>query len=170
MARTVDRWTRFVLKGADATMREIPVDSITGVTLDNQLVDLTAFQDPAHGFLPNTPIVKIKITGPLSTDGAVGMSGTGVAPALSGSFTILSAYSPSSIPQCAGPLNISLAACYGVGAYYANGNPAFGLAAGTATSGFWMSKFEETGGGKYAAEFDLFPGSTCPSWINTLPS
>jgi hypothetical protein len=152
-------------------MREIPVDSISGVTRSGDVVDVSAWQDPVKGFLPGVPVVKIKISGPFDTTGAAAMAGTGAAPTLSGSHTILAALDGVVPPQATGPLNLSLAVCFGMGAYYANTAPAFGLAAGTATSGFWLSKYEvDPSGTKYTAEFDLYPGSTLPSWINALPS
>jgi len=152
-------------------MREIPIDGITGVTTNFQTVDLTAWQDPAHGFLPDIPIVQIKITGPFDTTAAVGMAASTAAPTLSGSHTILAALYNLAPPQATGPLNLSLAVCYGIRGYYTTGDPAFGLATATATSGFWVSNYTpDPGTGKYSATFDLYPGSVLPTWINTLPS
>ena len=152
-------------------MREIPVTAVTGVTVNYAFVDLTAWQDPAHGGLPDIPIVKIQITGPFDNSAAVGMAASAAAPTLSGSHTILSALYSVAPPQASGPLNLSLAVCFGIRGYYTTGDPAFGLAAGSATSGFWVSNYTpDPSNGTYSATFDLYPGSTLPSWINALPS
>jgi hypothetical protein len=169
--RTLSRWIRFVLKGADATMREIPVDGISGVTVNYDVVDVSAWQDPAKGFLPGMPVVKIVVTGPYDTTAAAAMAGTGAAPTLSGSHTILSALYSVAPPQCTGPVNISLGVLFGDRAYWASGAPVFGVVAATAVNGFWLSKYEvNPNDAKYSAEFDLFPGSTLPAWGTTIPS
>ena len=167
--RTLSRWTRFVLKPANATVCEIPIDSVTGIGPTFQTVDLTAWQDPAHGVLPDIPVVKIQITGPWDNSAQVAMAASAAAPTLSGSHTILSAI-VGVTPPCAGPLYMSLAVCFGIRGYYTTGDPSFGLATGSATSGFWCSQYTPDGKGKYSATFDLYPGSTMPSWINALIS
>jgi hypothetical protein len=151
-------------------MREIPVDSVSGVGPQFQTVDLSAFQDPAHGFLPDMPIVQIKITGPFDNTAPVAMAGSAAAPTLSGSHTVLSAIA-GVVPPCSGPVYMSLAVMFGIRGYYTTGDPAFGLATGAIGSGFWCSEYTpDPTNGKYSATFDLYPGSTLPTWINAIPS
>jgi hypothetical protein len=161
-----------VIGSYTAATAEIPVDSITGVMVNYATVDLTAWQDAAHGFLPDIPVVKIQITGPWDSGAQVAAAASAAAPTLSGSHTILSALYNIAPPQGnAAAKNLSLAVCYGIRGYYTTADPAFGITPGTAANGFWLSNYTvDMANGKYSATFDLYPGSVIPTWINVLPA
>lgn len=161
--RTVSRWVRFVLDDSAGTLREIPVNSINGVGLTYEEVDLTAFQDAVVGVLSNTPNAELTITGPFDSTAAAAAAASTAAPTLSGSHTILSAIVGGNTPLALGVL-------FGIRHYYETGEPAWGLNYG-ATSGFVCTSYTPNpDGGTYEAKFRVFAGSSAPSWLNDLPT
>lgn len=155
--RTVSKWVRFVVDDSAGTLREIPVDSINGVGLTYDEVELTAFQDAVKGVLPGHPDLTIEITGPFDTTAAAAAAGSGAAPTLSGSHTVLA-------PINGGNTPLSLGVYIGDRAYWATGAPTFGLSS-SATSGFLCTSYiADVGAGKYTARFRVFPGSAIPAW------
>ena len=149
--RTVARWTDFIIEGSDTTIRSIPIDSINGVGLTYDEVDLTAFQDACKGALPETPDCVITITGPFDTTAAAAV-GT-----LSGSHTILSAI-------VGGVTPLSLDFQVGIRHAWETGEPQFGISQ-SATSGFLCRSYDpDINTGKYSASFGMFPGSSAPAW------
>jgi hypothetical protein len=161
MARTVDKFLRFMVDDSGGTPREIPVDSISPVGFVYDESDVTAFQDQVKGYLSGHPDCAIDITGPLSNDAAAGMAASGATPVLSGSWTVLEPISrPTSVTA------LGLVVGFGMSRYYTNTDPAFGISAPSATSGYLCTKFQVEGN-KYSARFVPFPG-TAPSWTNTV--
>ena len=148
--RTVSKWVDFRIDDSASTLRSIPVDSINGIGLDYDEVDLTAFQDAVKGALPNTPDCVIEITGPFDTTVAQTV-GT-----LSGSHTVLSGINGLSTP-------LSLAVNLGVRHAWEAGEPVFGLTS-TAANGFLCFSYKVDPAGKYSAKFKCFPGSAIPAW------
>ena len=140
--RTVARFTEFWF--SDGTMRELPVDSINGVGLNYEEVELTAFMDAIKGALPNTPDCAIDITGPFDTTA-------------NSAHAVLSAANGAMTPR-------SLDVKVGIRQSYVEGEPQFGITA-TATSGFICTSYiVDVNAGKYSAKFRLFPGSSAPAW------
>lgn len=155
--RTVSKWVRFVTGDNAGTLREVPVDSINGVGLTYDEVELTAFQDAIKGVLSGHPDCVVEITGPFDTSAAVAAAGSGAAPALSGSHTVLNPLAGGNTPR-------SLGVYIGDRAYWATGAPVFGISS-SATSGFICTAYTvDTSAGKYSARFRLFPGSSLPAW------
>lgn len=150
VGRTVSKWVDFRVDDSAGTLRSIPVDSINGVGLDYDEVDLTAFQDAIKGALPNTPDCVIEIGGPFDTTTAQ-TAGT-----LSGSHTVLNGINGLSTP-------LSLAVLLGVRHAWEAGEPIFGLTS-TATSGFLCFSYKVDPSGKYTAKFKCFPGSSAPAF------
>src|SRR5512133_2930918 len=135
--RTVSRFTEFWF--SDGTMRELPVDSINGVGLTHEEVELTAFMDAIKGALPNTPDCQIDITGPFDTTA-------------NSAHPVLSAACGAMTPR-------SLDVKVGIRQNYVEGEPQFGITA-TATSGFICTSYiVDLNAGKYSATFRMFPGS-----------
>ncbi len=157
MSRTVTKWMRFLLDDSSGTPREIPVDSVSPVGFAYDETDLTAYQDAVKGYLSAHPDAVIEVTGPLSNDSAAAAAGTGAAPTLSGSHTILA---PLSAPTFTTPLG--LAVMWGFDGYWASGDPVFGIVSPSATSGYICTKYQVEGE-KYSARFVPFPGTT-PAW------
>jgi len=156
--RTVDKWTRFAVDDADGDPREIPVDTISPVGFTYDATDLTALQDQVKGYLAAHPDAPIDITGPFSTTAEVGLAGSGAAPTLTGSHTVLALISA---PTFTKPLGLWIG--FGVQGYWtAATDPAFGVVAPTTASGYVCTQYTVTGG-KYAARFVPFAG-TVPAW------
>jgi len=149
--RTNSKWTSFVVDDSGGTLRTIPVDSINGVGLSYDEVELTAFQDAIKGVLPAHPDLTITITGPFDTSAAA------TVPSLSGSHTVLSAI-------VGGVTPLSLDVQVGIRHVWESGEPQFGLTSST-TSGFLCTEYiPDVNGGKYSAKFRLYPGSALPAW------
>ncbi len=155
--RTVAKWTKFFVDDVNAVLREVPIDSINGVGLDYPAKDVTAFQDAIHTVLPEIPDLEITITGPFDNSTAQAASGSGVAPALSGSHTVLSAIAGGNTP-------LALCIAFGMRQYYTTGEPTFGLT-GTAANGFLcLSYVVNPDDMKYTAKFKVCAGSAIPAW------
>lgn len=155
--RTVKRWTRFLVDDSAGTIREIPVDTINGVGLTYDEMDLTAFQDAIKGVLLDTPDCSIDISGPFDTTAAQAAGGSGAAPALSGSHTVLSAIAGVNTP-------LTLDIRFGMRQYWETGEPQFGITS-SAANGFVCTKYTvDPGAMKYSASFRMYAGSTAPAW------
>jgi len=143
--RTVSKWTAFLVDDSAGTLRSIPVDSINGVGLTYDEVDLTAFFDAVKGVLPNHPDCVIDITGPFDTT------------ASTGSHTVLSGIAGGVTP-------LSLDVQIGVRHAWESGEPQFGLTS-SSTVGFLCTEYVvDPGAGKYSAKFRVYPGSSAPAW------
>ena len=133
------------------TLRTIPVDSINGVGLTYDEVDLTAFQDAIKGVLPAHPGCTITISGPFDNSAAAA-AGT-----LSGSHTILA-------PINGGNTPLTLDVQVGIRHAWEAGEPQFGITS-SATSGFLCTEYiPDVNNGKYSAKFVMYPGSSAPAW------
>lgn len=155
--RTVSRWTRFAVDDSGGTPREIPVDTISPVGFTYDESDLTAYQDAVKGYLAEHPDAVIDITGPFDTVAVAALAASGAAPVLSGSHTVLN---PISAITFTTPLGLWIG--FGIRGYWTTGDPAFGVVAPSATSGYVCTKFQ-VDGNKYAARFVPYPGTT-PAW------
>lgn len=155
--RTVGSWVRFIVDDSGGTVREIPIDSINGVGLDYGGADTTALQDAVKSVLPETPDCTIEITGPFDNTAAAAAGGSGAAPSLSGSHTVLSAIAGVSTP-------LTLDVRFGIRGYWATGDPQFGITS-SAANGFVCTKYTvDAGAAKYSATFKVFAGSVAPAW------
>lgn len=149
--RTVKRYTNFIVDDSAGTLRSIPVDSINGVGLDYDEVDLTAFQDAIKGVLLDTPDCTITISGPFDSSVAA------TSPALSGSHTVLSAIVGLNVP-------LSLDVQIGIKHAWEAGEPQFGITS-SATSGFLCKSYiVDPQNAKYSATFRMAAGSAAPAW------
>ena len=149
--RTVNRYVDFRIGDSTNVLRSIPVDSINGLDLSYEEVDVSAFQDPAKGALLGQPSIKISISGPFDTTTAQ-TAGT-----LSGSHTVLSPLAGVNTPRT---VDVQV----GIGHAWEAGEPQFGISR-TATSGFLVSKYSvDPGTGKYSADLVLMAGSALPAW------
>ena len=155
--RTVSRWTRFAVDDSAGTPREIPVDTISPVGFTYDEADLTAYQDAVKGYLAEHPDAAIDITGPFENTAAAALAASGAAPTLSGSHTVLN---PISAITFTTPLGLWIG--FGIRGYWTTGDPAFGVVAPSATSGYVCTKYQVEGA-KYSARFVPFPGTT-PAW------
>lgn len=148
--RTTSKWVKFSVDDSGSTLRTIPVDSINGVGLTYEEVDVTAFMDAIRGALPGTPTCTIEITGPFDTT-TVQAVGT-----LSGSHTVL-------YNLAGGVTPLSLMVQIGIRQVW-DTEPVFGSTA-SSTSGFLCRLYEvDVNAGKYRAVFGMYPGSSAPAW------
>lgn len=155
--RTVSRYFKFQIDDSAGTVRDIPVNSINGVGLEYEEVDLTAFQDAIKGVLNGLPDATIDISGPFDTTAAQAASGTGAAPALSGSHIILK-----DIVGVNTPLTMGI--YFGIRANWATGDPAFGITS-TAANGVLCTKYTvNPDDGTYSASFKPAAGSAILAW------
>jgi hypothetical protein len=155
--RTVSKYVNFVCDDSAGTIRDIPINSLSvcGVVYEEQ--DVTAFQDAVRGALPNMPDAPIEISGPFDTSAAQSASGTGVAPALSGSHTVLSAINGLMVP-------LTVDVQFGIRQTWETGEPQFGITS-SATSGYILTSYTVNANDMtYSARFVLFPGSSLPAW------
>jgi hypothetical protein len=143
--RTTSKWTAFLVDDSAGTPRNIPVDSINGVGLTYDEVDLTAFVDAIKGALPAFPNCTITITGPFDTT------------ATTGSHTVLSGIVGGQTP-------LTLDVQVGIRHAWESGEPQFGITSSTA-NGFLCTEYvADVNAGKYSAKFVMFPGSVAPAW------
>lgn len=155
--RTVGRFVRFLVDDSGGTIREIPIDSINGVGLDYGGADTTALQDVIKNVLPETPDCTIEITGPVDNTAAAAAGGSGAAPSLSGSHTVVSGINGAMTP-------LTLDVRLGIRHDWETGEPQFGITS-SAANGFICTKYTvDAGTMKYAATFKVFAGSIAPAW------
>lgn len=160
--RTLNRWTKVYIDDSGGTLREIPVSSINGAGLDFPAVDISAFQDAIRSFLFDRAECEITLSGPFDTTAVQVASGSGAAPVLSGSHTVLAPIAGLGTP-------LAFGICFGIRQYYTTGEPAFGLNY-SASSGFLVGQYMvNPDDNSYTAVLKVY-GSTAPSWINAIPT
>jgi len=155
--RTVAKYFKFQLEDSGGTLRDIPVNSINGVGLDYEEIDLAAFQDAVKGAYSGQPDWVGEIGGPFDNTAAQAASGSGAAPALSGSHVVLN-----NLPGGVTPL--AFAFYFGIQANWSTGDPVFGLASSSANGMLCMSYKVDPNTGLYTARFRMAPGSAVPAW------
>lgn len=149
--RTVKRYTNFYVDDSAGTLRLIPVDSVNGVGLDYEEVDLTAWLDQVKGVLLDTPDCTITISGPFDNSAA------DTPPTASGSHTVLSGIDGKNVPLT---LDIQI----GIRHAWEAGEPQFGITS-SATNGFLCKSYSvDPSTGKYSATFRCAAGSIAPAW------
>src|SRR5574343_68660 len=143
--RTTSKWVAFLVDDSGGTLRNIPVDSINGVGLTYDEVELTAFTDAIKGVLPAHPDCTITITGPFDTT------------ASTGSHTVLAGIVGGGTP-------LSLDVQVGMRHAWESGEPQFGITS-SAANGFLCTEYiPDVNAGKYSAKFRVYPGSVAPAW------
>lgn len=142
--RTVNKWVAFLVEDSGGTIRNIPVNSINGVGLAYDEMDVTAFTDSIKNALPGHPDCTISISGPFDNT------------ALVGSHTVLSGINGGVTP-------LALDVQVGIKHAWEADEPQFGLTA-TATSGFICTNYSvDMSSMEYSATFKVI-GSTAPAW------
>lgn len=159
--RTAPKYFKFQIDDSGGTMRDIPVLTINDIGLAHlEETGLTALQDAIMGAFSGQPDLTVEIGGPFSTAAAQGASGTGAAPALSGSHTILPG-----IDGGVTPLGFGI--YIGILQNWATNDPVFGLTA-SATNGILCTSYLANPSTMlYTARFRMFPGSAVPAWGTT---
>lgn len=143
--RTVSKFCEIHIDDSGGILREIAVNSINGLGLAQEGVDLTAFMDAIKGELPNTPDFKCTIGGPLDTT------------ANTGSYTVLSGVAGGVTP-------LTFDVRIGILHDWEAGEPQFGITS-DAANGVLVRNFQvDPSSMSYTAEIYMFPGSAAPAW------
>ena len=151
MAKTHFKYTDFIIHDSGGTLRSIPINSINGLSLEEDALELTAWQDAIKNSVLGHPQNEIEVSGRWDTDAAAAV-GT-----LSGSHTILSALQGGVTP-------LSLDVQVGMGAAWQAGDPQFGLTA-TATAGYLLQTYDvDLSTMAYTAKFIITGGALAPAW------
>lgn len=160
--RTVSKWCKFQIKDSAGTLRDIPINSINGIGLTFDEVDLTAFQDAVKGALQGQPDFTLTIGGPWDSTAVQAASASGAAAALSGSHVVLSGLQAAAAAGTDVPLSFGF--YVGVRHYWETGEPVFGLTS-SATNGIRIFEYTvDPSGMTYSAKFRMNPGSAVPAW------
>ncbi len=154
--RTVNKWFKFQLSDSGDTIRDIAISTINGVGLDHPDEDVSALQDAVRNALPGQPDLIIDITGPFSTTAAGAASGSGAAPVLSGSHTVLEPLNGLMTP-------LSFGIYFGIQRYWTTGDPVFGLI-GSSTDGVLLLSYLVNQDMTYSARLRMSPASAVPAW------
>jgi hypothetical protein len=154
--RTVSRWIKFQIKDSGATLRDINITGLSVVGLKYEEVDTSAFMDAVKSALPNQPDAPIEIDFLFDNTAAVAASGTGAAPALSGTHVVLNPINGLGTP-------LTLGIYFGIRGYWASGDPVFGIAS-SATNGFLCVEYTVNPDMTGHAKFVVSPGSAAPAW------
>ncbi|MBX3005947.1 MAG: hypothetical protein KF821_09015 [Anaerolineales bacterium] len=156
--RTVGKNFKFQLEDIGGVMRDLPVNTISGVGITHEWVDVSALQDALKGWLAGHGDVPLEIGGPLSTDPAVAASASGARPALSGSYTILVPLNGKTVP-------LMFAVYIGIRHDWETGDPVFGIVSPSAEDGVAVGSFvPDVSNMTYTASLRLVPGSKAPTW------
>ncbi len=149
--RTVSKHVDVRIDDSGGTLRSIPVDTINGLGLTYEEVELTAFMDAIKGVLSGHPDFSCTISGPFDTSAAA-TAGT-----LSGSHTVLAAVNGVNTPLAFGVF-------VGIRHAWENGEPVFGLT-GTAANGVIVTSYDvDLSASKYTATLRMYTGSAAPAW------
>ncbi|KKM05249.1 hypothetical protein LCGC14_1756030 [marine sediment metagenome] len=156
--RTTPKYFKFQVEDSGGTLRDIPVATINDIGLVYiEATGLTALQDAVLGSFADQPNFEIDITGPYSNLAAQAASGSGAAPALSGSHTVLSGIDGLNVP-------LGFGIYFGIQANWATGDPVMGLPS-SATNGIVCTKYVANPSTMiYSARFRMVPGSAVPAW------
>jgi len=154
--RTVSKHVDFRIHDSGATLRSIPVNSINGVGVVYDEVDVTAWQDAIKNALTGHGDAKITISGVFDTS-EVAPVGT-----LSGSHTVLSGIVGGLTP-------LSLDIQIGIRHAWESGEPQFGITK-TSTSGYICSSYTvNLDDMTYSATFIVI-GGVAPAWGTSAES
>lgn len=151
MGKTHSKWIDVIVEDTGGTLRSIPVNSINGMGLEYDELELTAFQDQIKNSVLGHPQNQIEVSGPFTTDAAAA-AGT-----LSGSHTILA-------PLAGGETPKSIDIQVGMGAAWEAGDPQFGLTADS-DNGYICSMYQvDPSSMTYTARFVIKGGAIAPAW------
>jgi hypothetical protein len=117
--RTLGKYCKAQIEDAGGAMRDIFFDSINGVGITYDEVDVSALQDAIKRSFVGQGQIKLTLTGPISNKADATASATTERPAESGAITIFSDLVGSNTPR-------SFAVYYGMQTDWAAGDPVFG--------------------------------------------
>lgn len=151
--RTIGKYFKFQIEDSGGVMRDIPVNTISGVGITYDEIDVSALQEAIKGFLAGLGTVSIPFGGPVDNTAAQAASTTGNAPALSGSHIVLSALD-------GGNTGKSVGIYLGIQGYWATGDPVFGGVDAFIVTDYTVDPASMT----YSAKLAYKAGATAPAW------
>ena len=152
--RTVGKYCKFQISDSASTMRDIPVNSFGSVGLNYAEQDVSALQEAITSVLNGQGSFSTTISGPFDNTAAVGASGTGARPALSGSHTILNPINGANVAK-------SFGIYLGIQGDWATGDPVFGGIKSILVSGYTF----DPAAGTYTAKISTAGNRTNdPAW------
>ncbi len=155
--RTHQKFVKVQIDDSGGTLRDIPVNTIGDVGLTSEAQDQTAWQDLIMSSMVGLPSFETTIGGPFSNLAAASASGSGAAPTLSGSHTVLAGINNANTP-------LTFGVYVGIQDNWSSGDPAFGLTS-SATVGFLLHDYlVNLDTMTYTAKIVLFAGSSAPAW------
>lgn len=155
--RTSTKFIRFLVDDSGGTVREIPINKISAVGFVYDEQDVSAWQDAVKTALSTWPDAPIEIDGPFTIDAVQAAGGSGAAPALSGSHTVLSVINGLQVP-------LTLDVRVGMRQYWTTNEPQFGITS-SSTDGYICTQYTvDFESMTYHAKFVLFAGSAAPAW------
>ncbi len=137
--RTLSRFIKVQIEDSGGVMRDVFVDSIGGVGLTYEEVDVSALQDAIKKAFVGQGSFSLSITGPFSNAAAVTASASTEAAAESGSLTVLAALAGGNTAK-------SFAVYFGIQHDWTAGEPVFGGVDTVLVSGFTVD------GNKYSCK------------------
>ncbi|MCW5876476.1 MAG: hypothetical protein KIS85_06295 [Anaerolineales bacterium] len=156
--RTVNKFFKFVLEDVTHVLRDLPVNTIQGVALTQEWVDVSALQEAFKTWLAGRGDMPLNIGGPLDTGAAVAASGSGEEAKLSGAHTVL-------VPVAGLYTPLVFGAYIGMQRYWTTGDPVFGIFSAGAGDGVTVANYAvDPQAMSYSAELRLFPGTKAPVW------
>jgi hypothetical protein len=117
--RTVGKFCKFQIESSSGAMATIPVNSFGQIGLTYDEVDVTALQEAIKSMLNGQGSFSTTISGPFDNHAITAVETSGLAPALSGSHTVLSALNGGTVAK-------SFGFYIGVQQYWLTGDPVFG--------------------------------------------
>jgi len=149
--RTHSKFIYVIIKDTGGTLRNIPVNSINGIGITYEEMDVTAFQDAVKTSIQGHGQADIELKGPLDTSAAA------ASPALSGSHTVLQPLNGGTTPK-------SLDIQVGIGHVWEAGEPQFGITSSTVNGYLVSSYVVDPSDMSYTARLILAPASAAPAW------
>ena len=139
--RTVNRYITVKIHDSGGTLRTIPINSINGVGLEYETIDVTAWSDAVKGALQGMPSAEIEISGPFETTVHGYLSG------IVGGFT---------------PLTLDVQV--GIRHAWEAGEPQFGITSTTANGYLCTAYTVNLADMTFTAKFSPYSGSAAPAW------
>lgn len=150
------RFCKFQIEDATGTLRDVPVKSFSSVGLTYDEIDVSSLQELVKGFLSGQANFELTISGPFDNTVAQAASGSGAAPALSGSHTVLEPLNGGLTPRCFGVY-------FGVLTYWTTNDPCFGADNSIIVTDYTVDPNTMM----YSCKIKHVAGGTAPDWATT---
>jgi hypothetical protein len=149
-------FTKFQIEDSGGTLRDIPIQSYGNIGITYDEVDVSSLQEAVKGMLAGQGNINITITGPFDNTAAGAASGSGAAPTLSGSHTVLEPLNGLLTPRAFGIY-------IGIQTYWTTGDPVFGADNSVIVTDYTV----DPAAGTYSAKIAFVGGGTAPDWGTT---